>query len=204
MVLLLPAIYLYLKPLRGKILASSDIKWVWRLLVFPTKNESELPKVLSRSYCKAWWSTWKKHCCKPWRQVNAFLDGTAEVAFQVPKTERHRGSSNAYSSGLDMPRIHGQTRVLLLHRTHDRSVTPAQLTWLVRQYRKVWEVYGPARCTKHGFTRRFTVMDVALLAEMDALHGTLSGPTIRSWWSARQALGNARFERLSGISVSHL
>ena len=48
-------------------------------------------------------------------------------------------------------------------------------------------------------------MDVALLAEMDVLHSTLSGPATKKLMErAYQMFGDARFERLAGISVSHL
>ncbi len=58
---------------------------------------------------------------------------------------------------------------------------------------------------KHGFTGRFTATDVALLAEMDVLHSILSGPATKKLMErAYQMFGDARFERLAGISVSHL
>ena len=47
--------------------------------------------------------------------------------------------------------------------------------------------------------------DVLLLAETDELHGSLSGPATlaipkRQW----QVIGDARFERLTGLSSGHL
>ena len=60
---------------------------------------------------------------------------------------------------------------------------------------------GPA----HGFARKFTPADVALLAETDALHGTLSGPaTVHLLQRAYALYGDPRYERLAGLSVSHL
>ena len=47
--------------------------------------------------------------------------------------------------------------------------------------------------------------DVLLLAEVDALGGTLSGPAIRKLCErAGRVLGEARFERLAGLSNGHL
>jgi hypothetical protein len=44
-----------------------------------------------------------------------------------------------------------------------------------------------------------------MLAEMDALHGTVSGPATKKLMARALLLfGDARFERLAGISVSHL
>lgn len=61
------------------------------------------------------------------------------------------------------------------------------------------------RPPKNGFHRRFDATDVSLLAEMDALHGTLSGPATKKLMErALLIFGDERFERLSGISVSHL
>ena len=56
-----------------------------------------------------------------------------------------------------------------------------------------------------AFPVRFTATDVALLADMDALHGTVSGPATKKLMERACLLfGDARFERLEGISVSHL
>ena len=81
-----------------------------------------------------------------------------------------------------------------------------QVTRLVQQYRrdgKLSERQGahPNRASP----RRFTVTDVSLLAEMDALHSTLSGPATKKLMErALLVFGDARFEQLAGISVSHL
>ena len=54
-------------------------------------------------------------------------------------------------------------------------------------------------------TPLYTKADIGLLAEVDALHGTLSGPAtrklcVRAW----QLFGDRRFERLAAISNGHL
>ena len=57
----------------------------------------------------------------------------------------------------------------------------------------------------HGFCRRFEATAGALLAEMDALHSTLSGPASKKLMErAFLVFGEARFERLAGISVASL
>ena len=62
--------------------------------------------------------------------------------------------------------------------------------------------HGPPQ---HGFRRRFTATDVALLADMDARHRTVSGPATKKLMErAFLVFEDARFERLAGISVSHL
>ncbi len=55
------------------------------------------------------------------------------------------------------------------------------------------------------FVRRYTTEGIRLLAEMDALHGTRSGTTMRKLCErAFRVHGGARFERLAGISSEHL
>jgi hypothetical protein len=82
-----------------------------------------------------------------------------------------------------------------------------QVTRLVRQYRKDGRLSKhPQRVApKNGFTCHYTVVDVALLAEMDVLHNTLTGPATKKLMErAFQVFGDVRFERLADISVSHL
>ncbi len=56
-----------------------------------------------------------------------------------------------------------------------------------------------------GFARKFTAVDVARLAETDALHATLSGPATRCLMQRAVAIfGDSRYERLATISVAHL
>lgn len=56
-----------------------------------------------------------------------------------------------------------------------------------------------------GFVRRFTEANVALLAQTDALHGSLSGPATRHLMQrAHSMFGEARCARLATISVAHM
>ena len=138
-------------------------------------------------------------------QVKAFLDGTTEGTFRVPKTERHRFIERVLIRfGYTQ---HGRVDrgVLLRYLERMTGLSRQQVTRLVRQYRTAGTLstrHGPPQ---HGFPRRFTVTDVAVLAEMDALHSTVSGPATKKLMKRALLLfGDARFERLAGISVSHL
>ncbi|MBI5659798.1 MAG: hypothetical protein HZC43_09710 [Nitrosomonadales bacterium] len=54
------------------------------------------------------------------------------------------------------------------------------------------------------FVQRYSVEDIRLLAEMDALHGTLSGTTTRKLCErAFRVHGEARYELLAEISNGH-
>ena len=80
-----------------------------------------------------------------------------------------------------------------------------QITLLVRQYRKDGKLSKQPCAPKRGFTYRYTTADVALLAETDVLHSTLSGPATKKLMErAYQVFGDPRYERLAGISISHL
>src|SRR6202171_4417315 len=66
---------------------------------------------------------------------------------------------------------------------------------LVKQY----------RAPEHAFARRYTPLDVTLLAEVDRAMGTLLGPaTACVLRRQRDVFGDARFERLGSLSVGHL
>ena len=74
-----------------------------------------------------------------------------------------------------------------------------QITRLVQRYRKSGKVASRRTPPKKGFSRRFDLTDVALLAEMDALHNTLSGPATKKLMErAVQIFGDTRFDRLAG------
>lgn len=61
----------------------------------------------------------------------------------------------------------------------------------------------PAR--RPSFQRRYTAADIASLAEVDAAHEDLSGPAVRHLCQrAWSVYGHREFERLAGISASHI
>nr|VFK63825.1 MAG: hypothetical protein BECKTC1821F_GA0114240_11075 [Candidatus Kentron sp. TC] len=68
-------------------------------------------------------------------------------------------------------------------------------TGRIKRRRRVWK----------GFERKYTDEDIRLLASTDETHGNLSGPGIkkiceRAW----KIFEDTKYERLAGISVSHL
>lgn len=138
-------------------------------------------------------------------QVRAFLDGTTEVAFRVPKAERNQFIERVLKRFGYSPHSKADKGVLLRYLERMTGLSRQQVTRLVRQYRRDGKLSKRQCVPKHGFTGRFTATDVALLAEMDGLHSTLSGPATKKLMErAYQMFGDARFERLAGISVSHL
>ena len=78
----------------------------------------------------------------------------------------------------------------------------------VKRLATIWLKRGqlhPLSSAGNGFTRHYTDADRRLLATLDELHGTLSGPaTKRLCERAYQLFNLPAYERLAGISVSHL
>ena len=138
-------------------------------------------------------------------QIKAFLDGTSEVAFRVPKDDRNPFIERVLKRfGYTQ---HGRIDkgVLLRYIERMTGLSRQQVTRLVRQYRKNGKLSKPPCKPRQGFSCRYTAADVALLAETDVLHSTLSGPATRKLMErAYQVFGDPRYERLSGISISHL
>lgn len=80
----------------------------------------------------------------------------------------------------------------------------AHLTRLIRQYHHEGVIQSPPQ-TRRRFPTLYTPEDVALLAETDRLHQRLSGPATRCLFQrAWKQFGEAQYERLAQISVSHL
>lgn len=81
----------------------------------------------------------------------------------------------------------------------------AQVTRCIQQYTDAGAIKDRRRAPAVPFVRRYTSEDIRLLAEMDALHSTVSGTTTRKLCErAFKVHADARFERLAGISNGHL
>jgi transposase InsO family protein len=140
-------------------------------------------------------------------QIREFLAGTAGVGFSPAGDDAARYrfiaavlSRFAYSR-LGRP-DKGLLRAYLMRTT---GYSRAQVARLVRQHQLQGGLAQHYAKPKAGFRTRFTDADVALLAEVDTLHGTLSGPATRVLLQrAFQVFGDVRFQRLAGICVAHL
>lgn len=81
----------------------------------------------------------------------------------------------------------------------------AQVARCIKQFSDDGAIKDRRRAPAVPFVRRYSPEDIRLLAELDALHGTLSGTTTRKLCErAFKVHGDARFERLAGISNGHL
>lgn len=139
-------------------------------------------------------------------QVRAFVEGNEPISFTL--TDRHA----AYGWMADTLRHFGYARckrtdrgVLRQYLTKVTGLSRAQVARCITQF----VAGGAIRDRRHApavpFERRYTSEDIRLLAQMDALHGTLSGTTTRKLCErAFKVHGDARYERLAGISNGHL
>ena len=140
-------------------------------------------------------------------QIREFLNGTAEVAF----------SSSADESTLRtfvttvirrykyfrLPK--GQRGVLFAYMRRLTGYSRQHLSRLVAQYRDTQSLQPQLRVSRTSFACFYGPEDVALLAQTDSLHDTLSGPATKVLLHrAVMIFGDTRFARLSQISVSHL
>ena len=76
---------------------------------------------------------------------------------------------------------------------------------LLALYRDTRSLQPLRRANRTSFACKYHLADVALLAEFDRLHDTLSGPATRVLAQrAHTRFGDARYARLAAIPVSHL
>jgi transposase InsO family protein len=141
-------------------------------------------------------------------QVRQVLSGTEALQFQRPEDDAGRYAwIEAVLKRFGYRQLPRSDRGLVLaYLQRFSGYSRAQITRLVsrsvagKRLRKGY--HAPAR---NAFARRYTAVDVALLAEVDCATGTLSGPaTLRMLQRQRDVFGDTRFERLGSISVGHL
>jgi hypothetical protein len=139
-------------------------------------------------------------------QIRAFLDGSEPVGFEPPQR------SGAYEFIAQSLRRFGYARlgradkgVVRRYLCKLTATSRAQMTRLIAQFAATGRIRDHRGAPARPFARRYTREDVTLLAEVDALHGTLSGPATRKLCErAWRVFGDPRFERLAGISNGHL
>ena len=140
-------------------------------------------------------------------QVRAFLAGTLVVEFKALEQDaaRYRYISEVLRR-FGYQRLRRAERGLVLRYLRATSgFSRAQLTRLVARASVGETLAKHYVAPAQAFARRFTDADIVLLAKIDQQFGTLSGPaTAHLLRRAFSVYGDARFERLAAISVSHL
>ena len=138
-------------------------------------------------------------------QVRCFLEGVTAVEMAISSKAECYDWVRRTLVRFQYPTLGKADRGLLLRYLRQVSgYSRAQINRLAKQYRETG-VVERRQCTTSGFPRRYTTEDVRLLAQLDELHGTLSGPAAKKLCErAYHLYGQAEYVRLSGISVSHL
>jgi len=140
-------------------------------------------------------------------QIREFLTGTAAVTFSIPADEStlHAFVATVIRRFGYFSRSKGQRGVLFAYLQRLTGYSRQHLSRLLAQYRDTRSLKPLVRASRTSFARQYGPGDVALLAETDSLHDTLSGPATKVLlMRAFTVFDDARFARLSQISVSHL
>jgi len=140
-------------------------------------------------------------------QIREFLNGTTEVAFSNPADESTLRTfvTTVIRRYRYFSLKKGQRGVLFAYMQRLTGYSRQHLSRLIAQYRHTQSLKPMKRTSRTSFARLYGPEDVALLAEIDRLHDTLSGPATKVLLIRAVTLfGDQRFARLSRISVSHL
>lgn len=135
-----------------------------------------------------------------------FLEGTQAVAFSVAtsKQERYRWVQKILVKHqyIALGKVDRGTITHYLMKVTAYSL--AQIKRLIKQYTKTGEITVKV-AHRNGFQSIYTSADIRLLARMDETHGQPSGPTLKKFCERAYSLfGQSQYQRLAGISVSHL
>lgn len=138
-------------------------------------------------------------------QVRDFLEGTRPVGIRISsKVERYAWAQRTLVRFGYLSLGRSDRGVLLQYLYRVSGYSRAQVNRLVQQYRQTGEVQL-RHCTTNGFVSKYTREDILLLAGLDELHGTLSGPAAKKLCErAYHMFAEEQYARLAGISVSHL
>lgn len=139
-------------------------------------------------------------------QVRAFVEGNQPVSFIL--TDR----PSAYTWMADTLKRFSYQRcarpdkgLLRRYLAKVTGLSRAQVTRAITQFCRAGVIEDRRKAPVRPFVTRYTAEDIRLLAEVEALHSTLSGPATRKLCERMyQVFGDARFERLAGISNGHL
>lgn len=136
--------------------------------------------------------------------IKAFLGSTDKLEFHVSKETRYEwiaGTLKRTNYFKLSKKDKGSVREYMERMT---GYSWSQLKRLVAQYRDNHWI-GRRVSSRNTFAKRFTQNDILLLANTDEAHQTLSGyATKKLFERAYLVYGEASYERLATISVSHL
>jgi transposase InsO family protein len=138
-------------------------------------------------------------------QIQAFLEGSGEVGFKGRNREEVYGWVNQTLRQQRYEELKRSERGIVRRYVEKMTgLSRAQTTRLITMYLQGEEV-KPQAYRRRRFGRRYTGEDIALLADVDEAHETLSGPATKKLLQrACYDFRDTRYQRLARISVAHL
>jgi transposase InsO family protein len=138
-------------------------------------------------------------------QIQAFLEAASEVAFKARRRQEVYGWVNQTLREVQFEELKKNQRGLVRRYIEKMTgLSRAQTTRLVGMYLGGEEL-KPKAYRRHQFPRKYTREDAELLAMVDGLHGTLSGPaTQKLLYRAYHEFGEKKFCRLAAVSGAQL
>lgn len=140
-------------------------------------------------------------------QIREFLRGASDVTFSIPANEsRLRDFIVTVLKRSRYFRLaKGQRGVVFAYMRRLTGYSRQHLSRLVAQYRDTKDLTALTRSSRTSFARKYGAAEIALLAQIDSWHDTLSGPATKVLLTrAVERFGERRYALLSQISVSHL
>ncbi len=138
-------------------------------------------------------------------QMRRFLDGTEVVDFAIEgKDERYAWMQRTLLRFRYRELGKKDKGLVIRYLVKVSGYSRQQITRLVAQYQKTGRIRRRQR-TLQGFKKKYSQKDIRLLAHLDELHNTLSGPATKKLCERACGLfGQQEYQPLAGISVSHL
>ena len=138
-------------------------------------------------------------------QMRAFLGGNEDVGYRAPNRKELYEWTQATLCAQDYMGLHRSDKGLVKQYISKLTgVSRAQLTRLIAQY-VASGIVQVRRGSGKRYTARYTPADMAVLAEVDEAHETLSGPATRKLlYRGYYEFADARYERLANISSAHI
>ena len=139
-------------------------------------------------------------------QVRAFVTGAEPVAFALAdRASAHVWMTEVLKRFVYARACRADRGVLRQYLAKATGLSRAQVARRIAQFLAAGNIEDRRSSPTQPFARRYTPDDIRLLAEVDALHGTLSGTTTRKLCQrAFDVYDDVRFKRLASISNGHL
>ncbi|MFH1130006.1 MAG: transposase family protein [Pseudomonadota bacterium] len=139
-------------------------------------------------------------------ELKEFLSGVKRVVFKIDETKDARYSwVNKFLVQFRYGQLSKAEKGIVIKCIIKLTgYSRQQVTRLIQQHARTGHIRRQQQTVK-GFTPKYTREDIVLLAKMDQLHDTPSGPALKKLCErAWKLFGDSQYEKLGQISVSHL